>query len=223
MKKQHLVIIGKFLGLFAFIWIATTIPNGDNLIIAAPSVEDNRPFETISLPQEALTWSIDSLSQITGKHNPKIDTTIARLAFTVKKTPEKALSFARSQSLNLIDNRVQVQIIYDSSGLMDVVHVINESGGEITAISNYSDLIQGWLPIDKIETVAADENILFIRRPAELVTLNDMQTVDSTSEGLSVMNATSWHDAGYKGDDVKIGIIDGGFWGTTVCSGVICR
>ncbi len=67
--------------------------------------------------------------------------------------------------------------------------------------------VQAWLPIDKIEALAQWSKIRCIKKPTVPLT-NSI-----SSEGLSVIGAPSFHDAGIVGSGVKVGILDLGFSG----------
>ena len=170
-------------------------------------------FTTISLSAEALSVSPDlaAIAQTLKSKYPKLDTAMARLVDAAAVSMDKAVDLARSESLRLSDSRVHVQIITDVQKIEDAVQAITEAGGEVTGVSRNKTLIQAWLPIDAVKTIIANDNVYMIRRPMKAILLEG----DSTSEGVSVINAPAWHTAGYAGSGVKVGIIDGGFKGYT--------
>ncbi len=141
--------------------------------------------------------------------NPKLDSSMAGLADAEDTAEQNAL--ITSQSLKMSGGLVQVQIVIPADGLQAAITVVNEAGGEVTKTSMDGTLIQGWLPIDKLEDVAAHDEVFFIRRPAEAVPLENEQVGSNTTEGLAAMNGAAWHSAGYLGTGVKVGIIDLGF------------
>jgi subtilisin family serine protease len=140
---------------------------------------------------------------------------MAGLAAAVQVSAAEALDLAQSQSLRLSGDWVHVQIVTHAPGLENAIEAITDAGGEVTGVGNGDTLIQGWLPVEALETLAAQEDIYLIRRPAEAVLLEDLAVGNSTTEGLAVMNGPAWHTAGYTGSGVKVGIIDGGFEGYT--------
>ncbi len=180
--------------------------------MAAPIPQEDPPFETIPIPQEVHVWNLDSNHvDARSSKNPKLDLSMAGLADAEDPAAQNAL--IQSQSLTMSGGRVQVQIVIPADGLPDAITVVNEAGGEVTKTSIDGTLIQGWLPIGKLEAVAAHDEVFFIRRPAEAVLLENEQVGSYTTEGLAAMNGASWHSAGYLGAGVKIGIIDLGFLG----------
>ena len=137
----------------------------------------------------------------------------AWLVWQMLKIKAAQNALINAQSLTVSGDLVQVQIVIPADGLLAAITVVNEAGGEVTKTSIDGTLIQGWLPIDKLEAVAAHDEVFFIRRPAEAVLLENEQVGSYTTEGLAAMNGASWHSAGYQGAGVKIGIIDLGFLG----------
>jgi len=56
----------------------------------------------------------------------------------------------------------------------------------------------GWLPVQALETVAADPQVDYLRLP-EQVSLFDLDAPAYTTEGLAVINGPAWHTAGFRG------------------------
>ena len=182
-------------------------------IVAAPPPPEDEIAETTSLPREALSLPADFAVNVRVSSNSKLDSTMAGLAAAAKISAEEAVGLAKSQSLRLSGNRVHVQIVTHAPGLENALKAVAKAGGEVTGVGNDDTLIQGWLPVDTLETVAAQADVYFIRRPAEVVLLENLHVGNSTTEGLAVINGPAWHTAGYKGAGVKVAIIDGGFEG----------
>ena len=70
-----------------------------------------------------------------------------------------------------------------------------------------SDYIEAYVPVSLLPEVSTQEGVISIR------TIVPPQPAQETvvSQGASVHGATAWHDAGYKGQNIKVGIIDVGF------------
>ncbi len=92
---------------------------------------------------------------------------------------------------------------------------MTEAGGKVTGVGFGDTLIQGWLPVDTLEVVAAQEDVYFIRRPIQAFPMESLYIGNSTTEGLAVINGQAWHAAGHTGSGVTIGVIDLGFIGYT--------
>jgi subtilisin family serine protease len=158
---------------------------------------------------------ITDFAKLQVSRNPKLDSVLADLAAAAQVSVEEALDVGKSQLLRLSGDRVHVQIVTHAPGLENAVRAVAKAGGEVTGVGYDDTLIQGWLPVEALETVAAQDDIFYIRRPAELVLLEDLYVGNSTTEGLAVMNGPDWHTAGHTGSGVKVGVIDGGFLGYT--------
>jgi len=178
---------------------------------AAPPSPGGEFFATMNLPPEALSLPAGFAANVRTSSNPKLDSAMAGLAVAAKVSAEEAVGLAKSQLLRLSGDRVHVQIITHARGVGNVVEVITQAGGEVTGVGNDDTLVQGWLPVGVLETVAAQDDVYLIRRPAEIALLENLHVGDSTTEGLAVINGPAWHAAGHTGEGAKVGIIDGGF------------
>lgn len=203
----------RWLQLASLILMAALVLLSSAHSIGAPP--EGMPFETISLPPEALIWSADDIGDARAFRNPHLDSAMAGLAAALEISTEEALALADAQALRLSGERAHVQIVTHAPGMSRAVQAVVDAGGEVTVIGNDATLIQGWLPIRSLEVVANHEDVYLIRRPPELVFLGDALAGSLTTEGLAALNGPAWHTAGHTGTGVKIGIIDGGFLGYT--------
>ena len=80
---------------------------------------------------------------------------------------------------------------------------VEQLGGHIG--SHAFNNVQVWIPLGKIEELAAWQEIRLIKLPTR------PQLHSIVSKGVSVIEANSWQNAGWYGQGVKIGIIDSGF------------
>jgi subtilisin family serine protease len=168
-------------------------------------------FSNLSISQAATPPVQDDDPR--SARNPKLDSYLASLAAAAESSPGEALALAEAGSLRLSGDRVHVQILTHAPGLEGATQAVAEAGGEVTGVAFEDTLIQGWLPVDALEAVAAHEDVYFIRRPIQTFLAERLYQGNSTTEGLAVINGGAWHAAGYRGAGVKIGVIDGGFIG----------
>ncbi len=185
--------------------------NAQSYVPAVP--QTGKAYETVVLPPQSYSWRGAANVRGHGLQNPKYDSSMLDLVSAARVSTQNALTFAQSESLKLSASRVHAQVVINAQALQETIQAINAAGGEVTVVSNDLTVLQGWLPIDTLETVAADQNVYLIRRPAEPVLQEIDQVENYTTEGLSVINGAAWHAAGYRGSGVKIGIVDGGFQG----------
>ena len=184
-----------------------------DMSLAADKPDGELPFEVIKLPPEALSQAVISVPEIIAKPgHPRLDSSLQAIVNAPDEIAQKSL--VESYAMRLSDQRLQVQIRIQPGSLPRVIKTLSQSGGEVTKTSPDETLLQVWLPVPAIEQAASHPDILMIQRPPEL----ELFEIDAglyTTEGLSVLNGTAWHSAGYTGTGVKIGVIDGGFFGYT--------
>lgn len=193
--------------------VATLTLAGNLHGAAAPLSPEDPAFGTTALPAAALYWAPDQSGSERAPGAARLDSAMAGLATVAAHSPQAAVAWAEDQGLRLSGGRVHMQIVTFAAGLEGAVRAVTGAGGEVTGVGNDGALIQGWLPVAELEAVAADSTVLFIRRPAELILFDVPDAVDSTTEGLAVINGPAWHAAGLTGAGVRVGIIDGGFQG----------
>jgi uncharacterized protein YhfF len=182
---------------------------------ATPLPIQTGDFDTIKLSPGAFSAPVGFSASARDSRNPKLDSTMADIAAASKVSILEAVDLARVQSVRLSGNRVHAQIVVRASAVQQVRQAVVQAGGEVTGAGNDDTLIQGWLPVEALNILAARDDVYLIRRPAEAVPM----AVNASTEALDDMNATTWHTAGHTGAGVKIGIIDGGFTGYAALRG----
>jgi hypothetical protein len=202
---------GRFITLpLVLIIVLTMLGSGHSQ--AAPIPQTDPPLQAIDLPEEALIWDPALIEgQRPAQKHPKLDTDLQNLAKAADSAAREAL--LESTALRFLDGRVQVQISTSASSLLAATNAVEKAGGWVTKTSNDGTFFQAWLPIDTLEMLAEHNDIYYIRRPNELITLNEVNAGSKTTEGLAAMNGTAWHTAGVLGAGTKVAVIDGGFQG----------
>jgi subtilisin family serine protease len=167
---------------------------------------------TVVLPDSAqqVTLSLESTAKDTKQDS--LDSALVELANAAKTSLTGAMTLADEKMIRRSGTRIQIQAVTTPERLSNVAEVIEKAGGEVTGSGFNNTLLQGWLPIAALETVAAHPSIDYLRVP-EQVTLLDTNVGVYTTEGLAVMNGSAWHSAGFYGSGVKVAIIDAGFQG----------
>jgi subtilisin family serine protease len=168
--------------------------------------------ETVDRPPGARSTSAGPVGERPSR-NPKLDSFLSDVAGAAKISTEEAVALAESHSLRISAGRVHVQIVTHAPGVKAAIQAVTGAGGEVTGVAYGDTLIQGWLPVEALETVAVQDDVYFIRRPIKAYPLENLHVGNSTTEGLAVINGPAWHAAGYTGTGVKVGIIDAGFVG----------
>ncbi|MFN4218199.1 MAG: S8 family serine peptidase [Candidatus Bipolaricaulia bacterium] len=80
-------------------------------------------------------------------------------------------------------------------------------GGRVEAV--YRNLIQAFIPMKAVTALAGLSSVSWVRTPLVPV----WEQGNTVSEGVRVIGANLWHEAGIKGQGVKVAIVDGGFKG----------
>ena len=173
---------------------------------AAPPPADATGFAVATLPASALAMPVDFAQARSASRNPKMDSELAALASAASAASGNARALAQPEGLKFLGDRVQVKITTHPEGVQTVSEAVAAAGGEVTGRANGDTWLQAWIPVTALETIAAEDDVYYISRPAEAFTL-------ATTEGLAVINGPAWHAAGFRGAGVKVAIIDGGFQG----------
>jgi len=185
---------------------------GASPTLASPPPE-SQPFEVVALPAEVASWSpgVAALEAARRSRSHKLDSSLAELEIAV--TEQGTTLAGDLPGLRLQGDRVQVQVVTSESSLAGALAAISAVGGQVTGVGNDRTLIQGWLPVTSLTTVAASDDVYRVRRPAMAVPLESIQAGSAATEGIEAINADAWHTFGHLGQGVKVGIIDGGFEG----------
>jgi subtilisin family serine protease len=208
---HHRIRLQVFSLLLILTLLLSGIPNG----LAASIDPPRQSFEAVPIPAQALNVTSESVSEKQPVTLPGLDSTLADLVTANNASPQAVSDLARQRGLQISASQVYVQFVIDAGNQERARTAILQSGGKITGVSNDGDLMQGWLPIDSLESLAAGADVRLIRRPAEPVLLDLPAAPTATTEALGVLNAPAWHAAGFTGSGVKVGIIDAGFLGYT--------
>ena len=188
---------------------------------ALPQRQGGTDWATIRLPPQALRAPAGLAGARVGALHPKLDSTMAQLADAARRSAREAIELARRQSLELSDGQVHFSAAIRPSALADVTRAVAELGGQVTKSADKDRAIQGWLPVEALETLAARADVYQIEQPDEAVLAETGSALGAgfTTQALAAMNAAAWHAAGLRGAGVKIGIVDGGFQGYTALLG----
>src|SRR5438034_3636934 len=163
------------------------------LIPAAAADESASPGTAFPLPPTA--------------KNPKLDSQLLAVATATDAGGAVAgLQAAREHRLFVSGNNVRV-ILRAGVDHLPTIDAIRASAGVVEA--EYSDLVQGLMPVTALRRLANSPAIRFVAIPQIPIPLA------VTNEGVAATNAAAWQAAGWSGTGVKIGVIDLGFIGYT--------
>jgi hypothetical protein len=145
--------------------------------------------------------------------DPALDMRLNR----VVRSPDP-LAAARARGFRTRDGRLQVSIVTTGEALDELQRWLETQGA--ASVYAAGAVVQAFVPPDLLLAIARQPGVLAVRRPTYLpppehepvraVAASTVLTA-FVSEALGPMNATAWHSAGYRGQGVKVGVIDGGF------------
>ena len=135
--------------------------------------------------------------------HPKLESVLHEISLRHRLSgPAEAASYAARSNISVKSNYVQV-VVETLDGNVSVVEPFIRLLGGNPEI-RYGNLLQASVPISALESAASLDNVKTVRRP-----LLAAPTV--TSEGVAKIAADKWQFAGYRGNGVKIAIVDLGF------------
>jgi subtilisin family serine protease len=104
----------------------------------------------------------------------------------------------------------RVRIVLEAARASDVREIesrVAALGGRVEAV--YQNLVQAFVPMKAVSALASLGSVSWVRTPLTPI----WEQGSTVSEGVRVIGANLWHDAGIKGQGVKVAIVDGGFRG----------
>jgi hypothetical protein len=209
-RSSHSLQLGRFVSLMLVLILALSASLAGH---AAPPEPAGAIAGTISLPPEALQAQVHLSTQKTALDG-KQDSAIKALAEAARVSTQDALQLADAAGLRRSGELIHIQAATTPGRLENARQVIEQAGGQVTGVAWDNTLLQAWLPLQALETVAANPQVDYLRLP-EQVSIFEQNAGGATTEGLSPMNAPAWHSAGFQGAGVKVAIIDAGFLGYT--------
>ncbi len=147
-------------------------------------------------------------------HNPKMDSLLNRKM-------ERALldSLEENQATSQPENRrdqqstetICVYVKCEAKHRQAVEKSISRLDGTVTGHNRKETTIQALIPLTSLNSLTNLKEVNFIKTPHVAVAY----TGANDSEALTEINADNWHNAGFFGQGIKVGIIDIGFNGYT--------
>ena len=151
---------------------------------------------------------VENLPPIEGKLSPpkypNMDSNLNQIVQQVESGETTARAAAADAPLHS-EESVAVTL-YITEGYADAVVEYLERNG-VSPRNVGIDYIEAYVPVSLLPEASTQEGVISIR------TIVPPQPAQDTvvSQAASVHGATAWHDAGYKGQNVKVGVIDTGF------------
>lgn len=135
---------------------------------------------------------------------PKLDSALAGLV-TSRDGHTTDLS-----GITMNAGQAQVQIVVLPENEAAARLLVSQAGGEVTGA--FDGLLQAWLSPEALPALAAESAIEYIQTPNMMVPA-ETDAIAALTEGVAASGADTWQAAGWRGQGVRIAIIDGGFEG----------
>ena len=97
--------------------------------------------------------------------------------------------------------------IHLSANVADVVQFLEDNGGDPRNVGE--DYVEAYVPVSLLGQLSEQPGVIRVRE----IIPPQPRYGNVTSQGVAAHLATAWHDAGFSGQGVKVGIIDSGFRG----------
>jgi subtilisin family serine protease len=118
-----------------------------------------------------------------------------------------------SERPRLVSGRLQVHVLGAPSDYPAIHAEVNSAGGQVTGGIAAEGLVQAWVPVQAIGHLATRLDEFTIRQPASAHLHAVAEAGSVQTEALGAMGANEWHDAGYFGQGIRVGVIDLGYAG----------
>ena len=187
--------------------LLTLLTDNGNLTLHAQSADTPTP-EPAAEPDFDI--GAEQLPPIEGKLNPpkypNMDSNLNRIVEQVQTGQFTAQAAAANAPIHR-EESVAVTLYITIGHAQDVWDYLEQNGGSPRNIG--IDYIDTYVPVSLLPDASTQEGVISIR------TIIPPQPHQGAvvSDGAALHGAPAWHSAGYRGQGVKIGIIDEGFQG----------
>ncbi len=164
----------------------------------------------------------------------KLDAVVSRVVDATRVAPSSARDVATSLGLRVSANRALLRVVLSPPAVDDreklsaalaagasgqevdalaervsataerVAEALRSEGAEVTGVAADHSVIQAWIPVRAISSLAGRPEIVSIQEPLRAIS-------HVTSQGVGALNGTAWHGGAAQGAGVRVGVIDLGF------------
>ena len=190
------------------------LPNTDRLNVTATSNAGEIPDPYEPVPERVFAQP-EGIQEETDlppidkepPEYPNLDSNLNRLAQVAEEAPRPAS--ADGQGSGQAAEPVLVTFYIDPDYVGDVREYLEENGVFVRHVGE--DYIEAHVPPGLLGAASERPGVL---RVDTVIPAQRTQTRENVaSQGVGLHGAEAWHDAGYRGDSVRVGIIDSGFQG----------
>ena len=136
---------------------------------------------------------------------PTLETALQQLAEEAQQTLTQAETLARE--LGMVWREGHVRVVVETDGPLSTSEIMR-LGGEVLSRADALNMLEVEIPAVCLIELARLTGVRFVRRPYRPVPL-------VVSEGVELSGAQAWQQAGYRGQGIRVAVIDGGFDGLT--------
>ena len=190
------------------------LPNTDRLNVTATSNAGEIPDPYEPVPERVFAQP-EGIQEETDlppidkepPEYPNLDSNLNRLAQVAEEAPRPAS--ADGQGSGQVADPVLVTFYIDPDYVGDVREYLEENGVFVRHVGE--DYIEAHVPPGLLGAASERPGVL---RVDTVIPAQRTQTRENVaSQGVGLHGAEAWHDAGYRGNSVRVGIIDSGFEG----------
>ena len=206
---------------------------GSETLMAVNATVTATPTPIRNLDELPSQLRVDS-AQPLGTGSPRLEWSLEELLSSYNSGGlNAAKGFADSADIQMHDDKVLV-VVHAEPGLEDKI-VSQASSLGATSDGTLGSQVRLVAPINILKDLAALPEARFVGLPIKFHT-NGLPSAGVISEVVGHSGADKWHESGFQGQGIKVGIIDIGFKGylnllrtelpsnvTTKCFGFICR
>lgn len=205
------------LGILSLVFLVVALISGLYILRRLPGGQDKEPSFVAPPSLAELAEQYPQFSFLL--EDTEIDSVYKEFLLVYQEGgPEAALELAETRGLLNANRELRLTLELDTTEIEDLKQSLEASGIRVTASSN--NLIDIAVPLSLIEKamlsgdpggvfsqISGLDHVKRIRLPRS--TLHDRGEVET--ESLLMINATTWHNAGFTGAGVKVGVLDLGF------------
>ncbi len=152
--------------------------------------------------------SFEKRKLVLFRANSSINSEVRDFAQFAEKTAISPREILQQFPFSVKENSVLLEVRVKSSSSIPKSSLEN-FGAQIAKKTDGA--LSVWFPIDSLGQLDKVEGLTQASFLAKVVPSEELYLGDSVSEAVSLLKARSWHDQGFTGKGVKIGIIDVGF------------
>ena len=206
--KPSKFILTLAAGVIASLLLFWALPSGSNVASVHAQASDTRtPEATSEQGEESGSMNLPSdEGKLKPPQYPNMDSNLNHIVQQVETGQFTAQAAVANAPLHQ-EESIAVTLYIAESYVESIVEFLEDNDASPRNIG--VDYIEAYVPVSLLAEASEHEGVISIR------TIIPGQPSQSTviRESVSVHGATAWHNAGYKGRGVKIGVIDIGYVG----------